>query len=60
MKNYNQILQTLSEEQCEAVDWMIKNNIQSYIDGIRAGITGAEYSTSIGEIFRENGIKVSL
>ena len=60
MNNYNQVLQTLSKEQCEAVDWMIKNNIQSYIDGIRAGITGAEYSTPIGKMFRNNGIKISL
>lgn len=59
MKDYNQILRTLSKEQCEAVDWMIKNNIQSYIDGVLSN-TGEEYSTPIGEMFRENGIKVSL
>lgn len=59
MKDYNQILQTLSKEQCDAVDWMIKNNIQSYIDGVLSN-TGEEYSTPIGEMFRENGIKVSL
>lgn len=56
---YNVILRTLSEEQRNAVDWMIRNNIQSYIDGVKANI-GAEYSTPIGEMFRENGIKVSL
>ena len=59
MKDYNQILQTLSKEQCDAVDWMIRNNIQSYIDGVKANI-GAEYDTPIGEMFRKNGIKVSL
>lgn len=59
MKDYNQILQTLSKEQRDAVDWMFKNNIQSYIDGILSN-TGGEYSTPIGEMFRANGIKVSL
>lgn len=59
MKDYNQILQTLSKEQRDAVDWMIRNNIQSYIDGILSN-TGEEYSTPIGKMFRDNGIKVSL
>lgn len=59
MKDYNQILRALSEEQREAVNWMFRNNIQSYIDGVLSN-TGEEYSTPIGKMFRDNGIKVSL
>lgn len=59
MKDYDAILRALSEEQREAINWMFRNNIQSYIDGVLSNI-GEEYSTPIGEMFRENGIKVSL
>lgn len=59
MKDYNTILRTLTKDQCEAIDWMFKNNIQSYIDSIKSK-TGAEYSTPIGKLFRDNGIKVSF
>ena len=57
MKDYDSILRALTPEQCEAIDWMFKNNIQSYINGVLSN-TGEEYSTPIGEMFRENGIKV--
>ena len=59
MKDYNQILRALSKEQRDAVNWMFKNNLQSYIDGILSN-TGEEYSTPIGKMFHDNGIKVSL
>lgn len=57
MKDYDSILRAMTHEQHEAIDWMFKNNIQCYIDGVLSN-TGEEYSTPIGEMFRENGIKV--
>ena len=59
MKDYDAILRTMTEEQCDAVEWMLRNNIQSYINGVLSN-TGEEYSTPIGKMFRENGIKISV
>lgn len=53
----NTILQTLTEEQCKAIDWMIENNFQSYLDGVKQNI-GAEYDTIFGEMLRRNGLKI--
>ena len=53
----NEILQTLTEEQIEAVDWMIKNNLQSFCDDVKIGIVNP--NTIIVKVFHENGIKVT-
>ena len=53
----NEILQTLTEEQRKAVDWMIKNNLQDFCDSVKSGIINP--NTTIAKIFHENGIKVT-
>lgn len=57
MKDYDVILRAMTHEQCEAIDWMFRNNIQCYINGVLSS-PDEEYSTPIGKMFRENGIKV--
>lgn len=59
MKDYDAILRAMSPEQHEAIDRMFRNNIQCYIDGVLSN-TGEEYSTFIGKMFRDAGIKVSV
>lgn len=53
----NEILQTLTEEQRKAVDWMIKNNIQDFCDSVKIGAINP--NTIIAKVFQDNGIKVT-
>ena len=53
----NEILQTLTEEQRKAVDWMIKNNLQDFCDSVKS--RSVDPNTIIAKIFHENGIKVT-
>ena len=53
----NEILQTLTEEQRKAVDWMIKNNLQDFCDSVKSRTINP--NTTIAKIFYENGIKVT-
>lgn len=55
--NMNEILQTLTEEQRKAVDWMIKNNIQDFCDSVKTGAINP--NTTIAKMFQDNGIKVT-
>ena len=45
----NEVLQTLTEEQRKAVDWMIKNNLQDFCDSVKSGIINP--NTTIAKIF---------
>ena len=56
-KIMNEILQTLTEEQRKAVDWMIKNNLQDFCDSVKSRTINS--NTTIAKIFHENGIKVT-
>ena len=56
-KIMNEILQTLTEEQKKAVDWMIKNNLQDFCDSVKIGMTNS--NTIISKTFQKNGIKVT-
>lgn len=53
----NEILRTLTEEQRKAVDWMIKENLQSFCDSVKS--RNVDPNTTIAKIFHENGIKVT-
>ena len=53
----NEILQTLTEEQRKAVDWMIKNNLQDFCNSVKSRTINP--NTTIAKIFHENGIKVT-
>ena len=53
----NEILQTLTEEQKKAVDWMIKNHLQDFCDSVKIGMTNS--NTIISKTFQKNGIKVT-
>ena len=53
----NEILQTLTEEQRKAVDWMIEGNLRSFCDSVKSGDVNP--NTTIAKIFYENGIKVT-
>lgn len=53
----NEILQTLTEEQRKAVDWMIKENLQAFCDSVKSGTVNP--NTTIAKIFHKNGIKVT-
>lgn len=54
----NETLQTLTEEQRKAVDWMIKNNLQAFCDSVKTGTVNS--NTIIAKIFHENGIEVTV
>lgn len=53
----NEILQTLTEEQRKAVDWMIKNNLQDFCDSVKIGRVNP--NTIIAKTFQDNGLKVT-
>ena len=53
----NEVLQTLTEEQRKAVDWMIKNNLQDFCDSVKSGTINP--NTTIAKTFQKNGIKVT-
>ena len=53
----NEILQTLTEEQRKAVDWMIKNNLQDFCDSVKIGMI--DPNTIIARTFQDNGLKVA-
>ena len=57
MNIMNKILQTLTEEQRKAVDWMIEENLRSYCDSVKS--RSVDPNTIIAKIFHENGIKVT-
>lgn len=57
MEKVNEILQTLTEEQRKAVDWMIENNLQDFCDSVKTGSINP--NTSIAKVFHKNGIKVT-
>lgn len=52
----NKVLQTLSKEQCDAVDKMMDNNIKVLCDEIHYGIV--DPNNQILKLFKEYGIKL--